>query len=68
MDDVKLPDEQYIGDGVYVSFDGYQFVLKANSHKNPTDVIYLDPSVVQAFEEYRQYVKGFFEGQPKEES
>lgn len=35
----------YIGDGVYVVFDGYGFWLHANSHDNPTDRIYLEPQV-----------------------
>lgn len=37
--------DRYIGDGVYVSFDGYQIVLKANSLAYPTDVVYLEPKV-----------------------
>ena len=36
----------HLGDGVYVSFDGYTFKLMANSHTNPTDVIYLEPAVL----------------------
>ena len=33
---------EYIGDGVYVSYDGYHIVLHANSNDNPTDKIYLE--------------------------
>jgi len=45
-------DEQgvvYLGDGLYVSYDGYQFKLMANSHSMPTDVVYLDHFTVAAF-------------------
>jgi hypothetical protein len=35
--------EEYIGDGVYVSFDGYQIWLAANDHNNK--VIAIDPDV-----------------------
>ncbi len=35
----------YIGDGVYVIFDGYGFWLHANDLRNPTDKIYLEPAV-----------------------
>jgi hypothetical protein len=42
----------YLGDGVYADFDGYQIELKANSHDNPTDVIYLEPSVFESLLRY----------------
>ena len=40
-------DWSYIGDGVYVKFDGFGFQLHANSHDNPTDRIYLEPNVLE---------------------
>jgi hypothetical protein len=43
---------RYLGDGVYASFDGYQICLMANSHTTPTDRVYLEPSVCQAFLDY----------------
>lgn len=36
----------YIGDGVYVSYDGYQLKLETE-RENGTDEIYLDPSIWQ---------------------
>ena len=36
----------YIGDGVYMGFDGFRFWLHANSHDLPTDKIYLEPQVL----------------------
>ncbi len=37
----------YIGDGVYVSFDGFQFELQAD-----TNVIYIEPTVLESFLKY----------------
>ena len=39
-----FPQPCHIGDGVYVSFDGYQLWLAANHHENK--VVALDPFVV----------------------
>jgi hypothetical protein len=39
---MKIGDRTYIGDGVYVEYDGYHIVLKANDPNHPTDKIYLD--------------------------
>jgi len=38
----------YIGDGVYVTYDGYGIELKANDHLRPTDKVYLEPEVFKA--------------------
>lgn len=37
--------KDYIGDGVYVEFDGQGISLNANDPTNPTDSIYLEPEV-----------------------
>ena len=54
-----MPEEQgkyetYLGDGLYADFDGYQIILGANDRVSgvPTDVVALDPGVVQAFWAY----------------
>ena len=47
----------YLGDGVYVSFDGYSIILKANDFRNPTDTIVLEPSVLEALNRYVQRIK-----------
>jgi hypothetical protein len=46
--------EEYLGDGVYVDYDGYQIVLTANDRASgcPTDEVYLDPDVLNAFLRY----------------
>ena len=36
---------EYLGDGLYARYDGYQICLMANSPTEPTDMVYLDPSV-----------------------
>lgn len=33
----------YIGDEVYVEFDGYAIYLKVNNLESPTDSVYLEP-------------------------
>ena len=38
--------EDYIGDGVYVKYDGFGILLSANDHRNPTDKIYIEPKVM----------------------
>jgi len=44
-------DHEYLGDGVYASFDGYQIWLAANDHRNI--VIALEPDVFEALVQYR---------------
>lgn len=40
--------KEYLGDGVYVLYDGFGIWLHANDHENPTDRIYLEPVVLKA--------------------
>ena len=44
----------HIGDGAYITFDGYGFVLTANHHdpNKATDRIYMEPDVIKALEDY----------------
>ena len=42
--------QEYLGDGVYASFDGYQIWLAANHHENR--VIALEPAVFAALVRY----------------
>jgi len=49
--------EIYCGEGVYAIFDGYGIWLHANDLKNPTDKIYLEPSVLCSL---NRFVNGFF--------
>ena len=47
-----LPDD-YLGDGVYVSFDGYAIVLDLRGQDGFTKIA-LEPSVLEAFDRYRK--------------
>ena len=51
----KRPYEEYLGDGLYADFDGYQILLSANDRVNgphSTDKVALEPGVVDAFIRY----------------
>lgn len=43
-----MSEETYLGDGLYASFDGYQFKLRAPREDGDHEV-YLEPQVLQAF-------------------
>jgi hypothetical protein len=45
--------ETYLGDGLYVSFDGFQFRLRA-PRDHGDDLVYLDRYALSAFIEYAQ--------------
>ena len=47
----------YIGDGLYVDFDGYSIWLKANNYERPTDTIALEPEVFNALVKYVERLK-----------
>lgn len=42
----------YLGDGLYVAFDGYQIELYASDEIVKTNQVYLDPHVLAAFLKY----------------
>ena len=45
--------QDYLGDGVYVDFDGHHIVMTANGiGPAATDTIHLDPDVVESFSKY----------------
>lgn len=46
---------QYLGDGVYASFDGYQIWLAVNHHDNI--VVALEPNVFHALMKYAASLK-----------
>lgn len=43
--------EEYLGDGLYISYDGWQFRLRA-PRENGDHVVYLDPMVLREFGAY----------------
>lgn len=44
--------KKYLGDGVYVSFDGYQLWLTTEDGISVTNTIALEPSVYEALVQY----------------
>lgn len=48
---------EYIGDGVYAIFDGFGIWLHANDHKNPTDKIYLELSVLKSLNLFSEKIR-----------
>lgn len=44
-------EEEHIGDGLYASFDGFQFKLRAPRPGGDHEV-FLEPAVLMAFESY----------------
>ena len=44
--------KEYIGDGVYVEFDGYGLVLTTEDGRSTTNRIVLEPEVYQALTAY----------------
>ena len=48
----------YFGDGVYGVFDGYGLELRANDHQDPTDIIYLEPAVLKAINNFMNKQEG----------
>lgn len=60
MEDLKQFDA-YLGDGVYVSFDGYQIWVAANSPENK--VVALDPDVFERLVSYKNYLSKVQKGE-----
>lgn len=48
--------DDYLGDGVYVTFNGYSFTLKANDHQYPTDIIELELETLNALNRFVERV------------
>jgi len=46
--------KDYIGDGVYVLYDGFSIWLRANDFDNPTDEICLEPNVLAALNHFAE--------------
>lgn len=48
---------KYLGDGLYADFDGYQIVLAANNGITDTNVVYLEPEVLNKFFAYVELIE-----------
>ncbi len=53
---MTLPGKRYLGDGAYVEFDGYAFVLTAEDGIRVTHRIVLEPEVYTALTRYAHEV------------
>ena len=47
--------EHYLGDGLYVSFDGWQFCLRAPREEGD-HIVYLEPAALAAFNAYAKRI------------
>jgi len=48
--------KEYLGDGVYASFDGYGIWIKTSNGAEATNEIYLEPNVYNALTKYRHTI------------
>jgi hypothetical protein len=48
-----MPKEEYLGDGLYASFDGFMFMLRA-PRSGGDHWVGLEPAVLRNFDEYRK--------------
>lgn len=46
------PDKVYIGDGVYVDFDGYGFILTTENGIEVTNTVVLEPEIFDSLVAY----------------
>ena len=51
----KYTDKTYLGDGLFVHFDGYHFILETK-RENGVNWVGLEPPVFDAFIQYRKDV------------
>ena len=49
--------KQYLGDGVYVDFNGHLIMLTAVDLQGKTNTIYLEPHVYEALTDYVKRIK-----------
>lgn len=52
---MKEIEDTYLGDGVYASFDGYSISLDLRGQDTTTKIA-LEPTVLQALDDYRTYI------------
>jgi len=55
--------QDYLGDGAYVEYDGFGYILRANHHTDAlcTDRIYLEPSALQSLIDFKNRIIKFKE-------
>lgn len=55
-----MKDKRYLGDSVYASHDGYHIILTTENGlpDDPSNTICLEPEVLDALQNYRNYLLG----------
>lgn len=53
---VHRPLKQYLGDSVYVDYDGCMLVLTTENGFGPSNIIYLEPGVLNSLVEYLKWL------------
>ena len=48
---------EYLGDGVYAVYDGFGIQLRVNDMVYPSDVVYLEDSVINALNRFWERIK-----------
>lgn len=61
----KAPKE-YLGDSVYVSFDGMMYTFTTDDGLGPTNTIHLEPAVVNAFLDFMKRMEAYQDEEPNE--
>lgn len=51
--------KEYLGDSVYINWDGFLVVLTTENGDSPLNVIMLEPEVIEKLENYLLQVKDF---------
>lgn len=46
--------KDYLGDSVYVDFDGFGIIMTTENGAGPTNTIYLEPATLEALDRYKQ--------------
>lgn len=52
-----VPKKEYIGDSVYCEFDGYGIKLTTENGFGPSNTIYLEPFIVDAFQDFVKRIR-----------
>lgn len=52
-----IENREYIGDSVYIEYDGWAFAIMTNNGYEDENVIYLEPSVIENLIHYIDKIK-----------
>ena len=55
---MNTPIEEYLGEGLHVSYDGFSFTIRTRRGQGIDDIISLDPGTLKALQEYIEKVCG----------